>query len=239
MGPGFVRRDVPRAFALTSRMARRFNGARLRSPECATTPPTSASTSRSLQWGPASFAGMCDGGDRWGESWCGLQWGPASFAGMCLVHRHPSRDGDHPSMGPGFVRRDVLAVLVLHLQGLRPSMGPGFVRRDVRERRGQPQWSRGPSMGPGFVRRDVPKRAPPSTLHRRRLQWGPASFAGMCIRCRALGASEPKPTFNGARLRSPGCADGLEGLAPGLGAFNGARLRSPGCARGRSTRPTR
>ncbi len=109
-------------------------------------------------------------------------------------------------MGPGFVRRDVPAQLggvgggegrcfngarlrspgcalpLVVLQPHRPiaSMGPGFVRRDVRVVGAALDTPQDASMGPGFVRRDVPWLFVP--------------------RHDVVGS------FNGARLRSPGCA---------------------------------
>ncbi len=38
-----------------------------------------------LQWGPASFAGMCGEPSMVAVELRRLQWGPASFAGMCNV----------------------------------------------------------------------------------------------------------------------------------------------------------
>ncbi len=137
MGPGFVRRDV--RLELEAAEAR---GA-------------------VLQWGPASFAGMCEvehGIVR--EGWT-LQWGPASFAGMCRGgQRVGVGQGPRASMGPGFVRRDVRHHQPAHAPDRAASMGPGFVRRDVHAGRNRDPLARLASMGPGFVRRDVLVGAP-------------------------------------------------------------------------------
>ncbi len=61
------------------------------------------------------------------------------------------------------------------------------------------------SMGPGFVRRDVPYTVPALRWRSCQLQWGPASFAGMCLNPH-VPSSDVLACFNGARLRSPGCA---------------------------------
>ncbi len=158
MGPGFVRRDVRYATAADEAQQAGFNGARLRSPGCAAPAQGPRSPTVMLQWGPASFAGMCTrhrsthpgqrkrfNGARLRSPGCAadrsmascdavlLQWGPASFAGMCHVH---------------------------------PQCVPSV---------------------------------------RVELQWGPASFAGMCLQHRA-DEEAAGHRFNGARLRSPGCA---------------------------------
>ncbi len=283
MGPGFVRRDVRSRGRSAPVTSSRFNGARLRSPGCASTLTDSTGKVTVLQWGPASFAGMCSrhSAHPSGPS-LSLQWGPASFAGMCPRPTRPRCRGHVvASMGPGFVRRDVRGGEPGHRLPAVASMGPGFVRRDVPGSRVPPvdadtalQWgpasfagmclprparlrqiidaSMGPgfvrrdvlqtlrppvraelvaSMGPGFVRRDVPERRV-GRAALVLLQWGPASFAGMCHRG-VGGVTRGSRCFNGARLRSPGCAD-LRGVLPlqRHGCFNGARLRSPGCAPG-------
>ncbi len=257
MGPGFVRRDVP-----TTRAGRRsprccFNGARLRSPGCA--PPSAPS-------GPPACP--CFNGARLRSPGCaGLAAGSWDGVGSA-------------SMGPGFVRRDVRPRRKGQprphgsFNGARlRSPGCAGGRVDGLGRLARLQW--GPasfagmcskmvapdpshdaaSMGPGFVRRDVHLSAPASIVTSKALQWGPASFAGMCVLGRT-GSVLSFGGFNGARLRSPGCAQpGAVDVAPtgaalqwgpasfagmcstaawssprAVSCFNGARLRSPGCA---------
>ncbi len=88
-----------------------------------------------------------------------LQWGPASFAGMC-ARNDPKRSGRScsASMGPGFVRRDVL----LLLGNFRSPSNPL-------------QW--GPASFAGMCMLTASVRSFRATV----LQWGPASFAGMCV----------------------------------------------------------
>ncbi len=117
-----------------------------------------------------------------------LQWGPASFAGMCL------------GTGPGNARLRAFA-----------SMGPGFVRRDVRngiEIVAPDDWllQWGPASFAGMCNDDSGAEYTVT-----RLQWGPASFAGMCDRQEFLGVCATTG-FNGARLRSPGCAADWPGV---------------------------
>ncbi len=135
-----------------------------------------------LQWGPASFAGMCSGCVKSGTFRCpGLQWGPASFAGMCGRYVDAGAALRIASMGPGFVRRDVQYGNGIGLTcTVKLQWGPASFAGMCPERV-RPRLLMGhASMGPGFVRRDVPRAA--------------SSLACAC-RC-----------FNGARLRSPGCA---------------------------------
>ncbi len=230
MGPGFVRRDVLISLRSGGEKHPGFNGARLRSPGCARIGNSVDYARFMLQWGPASFAGMCAIAGARAALATALQWGPASFAGMCpsaspglarsrssfngarlrspgcarrclgpcrrrprrfngarlrspgCAHRRRVvvRVGHRASMGPGFVRRDVLyqypaaapavecfngarlrspgcanAVAQAIGEGVAASMGPGFVRRDVPRTTGNRTCRRTASMGPGFVRRDV------------------------------------------------------------------------------------
>ncbi len=217
MGPGFVRRDVRWACRCLTSLFGGFNGARLRSPGCASPPPPAVGPvwrgfngarlrSPGCAWPTSSRACRitpCFNGARLRSPGCAKGWSstrssrPKSFNGARL-------------RSPGCA----LPAGCLIPMDVAASMGPGFVRRDVPRARGEPRPGLHASMGPGFVRRDVPHAADRRPGAVAVLQWGPASFAGMCPR------SSPRPAA------APGC-------------FNGARLRSPGCARASAARTGR
>ncbi len=132
MGPGFVRRDVPRSPWCSAATMRSFNGARLRSPGCAREPL--------------------------GQ--------PAELLDA--------------SMGPGFVRRDVRhSVRAVEREG-DASMGPGFVRRDVRDDDEPDDPDYDCFNGARLRSPGCAQHAFLLLLGVFMLQWGPASFAGMC-----------------------------------------------------------
>ncbi len=204
MGPGFVRRDVPRG--------RRGRGSR----------PGRASM------GPGFVRRdvHIDAIDLPADPLAVLQWGPASFAGMCAVGAAELGPRVAASMGPGFVRRDVPDGLphrgLLH----HASMGPGFVRRDVPgAHEGRTKGARGASMGPGFVRRDV-RRDGRSSRRPLGASMGPG-FVRRDVRPAPRRARAGGGCFNGARLRSPGCAL----LGPAVGVRRRAASMGPGFVR--------
>ncbi len=82
MGPGFVRRDVlPTGLEYGERWALQWGPASF----AGMCPHSAVVTAQGyqLQWGPASFAGMCSVAGAFIRLVSMLQWGPASFAGMC------------------------------------------------------------------------------------------------------------------------------------------------------------
>ncbi len=170
----------------------------------------SASGSASLQWGPASFAGMCGSRAvaRWEVSRC--------FNGARL--RSPGCAAGSPARRQTRRRR---------FNGAR-LRSPGCADTHLLCQEGAVMLQWGPASFAGMcLEQRVPAR------YARELQWGPASFAGMCLSgSRGVGdalVASMGPGF--VRRDVPGsmCLGGRHGCR-----FNGARLRSPGCAPRRS-----